>query len=149
MNTQALLTPNNAMNRVRYGIDRMFDTMVPAFVRNIGLTDARLTGPSVNLIEDDDRLYVEAELPGVALEDLEITVADNTLAISGVRNLSVPDQATPLRQERGDLVFERSLGLPTQVEVDAVEAQMADGVLRITLPKVSTSRTRRIDVTQG
>ena len=89
MNTQALLTPNNAMNRVRYGIDRMFDTMVPAFVRNIGLTDARLTGPSVNLIEDDDRLYVEAELPGVAMEDLEITVADNTLTIGGARSLSV------------------------------------------------------------
>ena len=149
MNTQALLTPNNAMNRVRYGIDRMFDTMVPAFVRNIGLTDARLTGPSVNLIEDDDRLYVEAELPGVAMEDLEITVADNTLTIGGARSLSVPDDATPLRQERGDLVFERSLGLPTQVEVDAVEARMVDGVLRVTLPKASTSRTRRIAVTQG
>ena len=83
------------------------------------------------------------------MEDLEITVADNTLTIGGARSLSVPDDATPLRQERGDLVFERSLGLPTQVEVDAVEARMVDGVLRVTLPKASTSRTRRIAVTQG
>lgn len=148
MNTQALLTPNNAMNRVRYGIDRLFDTMVPSFVRNIGLTDEALTGPALNLIEDDDRLYVEAELPGVAMDDLEITVADDTLTISGSRSLSTPDDATPLRQERGDLVFERSLGLPMQVEVDGVEARMTNGVLRITLPKASTSRTRRIAVTQ-
>ena len=148
MNTQALLTPNNAMNRVRYGIDRLFDTMVPSFVRNIGLTDEALTGPALNLIEDDDRLYVEAELPGVAMDDLEITVADDTLTISGSRSLSTPDDATALRQERGDLVFERSLGLPMQVEVDGVEARMTNGVLRITLPKASTSRTRRISVTQ-
>ena len=147
MNTQALLTPNNAMNRVRYGIDRLFDTMVPSFVRNIGLTDEALTGPAVNMIETDDRLYVEAELPGVAMDDLEITVADNTLTISGARTLSTPDDATALRQERGDLVFERSIGLPMQVEVDAVEARMNNGVLQVTLPKASTSRTRRIAVT--
>ena len=67
MNTQAILTPNNAMNRVRYGLDRMFDTMLPSFVRNIGLDDARMTGPSLNLIENDDLLYVEAELPGVEI----------------------------------------------------------------------------------
>ena len=149
MNTQTQVTPNNAMNRVRYGIDRLFDTMVPSFVRNIGLTDETLAGPALNMIEDDDRMYVEAELPGVAMEDLEITVADNTLTISGSRSLPTPDDATALRQERGDLVFGRSLGLPMQVEVDGVEARMTNGVLRITLPKASTSRTRRIAVTQG
>jgi len=148
MNTQALLTPNNAMNRVRYGVDRLFESMVPSFVRNIGLSDSTLSGPALNVIEDDNRLFVEAELPGVALSDIEITVADNTLTISGSRTLSNLDDANALRQERGDFVFERSLALPTQVEVDAVEARMTNGVLRVTLPKVLESRTRRIAVTQ-
>jgi len=148
MNTQALLTPNNAMNRVRYGVDRLFESMVPSFVRNIGLSDSTLSGPALNVIEDDDRLFVEAELPGVALSDIEITVADNTLTISGSRTLSNLDDANALRQERGDFVFERSLTLSTQVEVDAVEARMNNGVLRVTLPKVLESRTRRIAVTQ-
>ncbi len=148
MNTQALLTPNNAMNRVRYGVDRLFESMVPSFVRNIGLSDSTLSGPALNVIEDDDRLFVEAELPGVALSDIEITVADNTLTISGSRTLSNLDDANALRQERGDFVFERSLTLSTQVEVDAVEARMTNGVLRVTLPKVLESRTRRIAVTQ-
>ena len=148
MNTQAILTPNNAMNRVRYGIDRMFDTMMPSFIRNIGLDDARMTGPSLNLIENDDLLYVEAELPGVEMDDIEVTVADSTLTISGSRSLSAPDNATAIRRERGDLVFERSLGLPVQVDVDAVEASMTNGILRITLPKANASRTRRIAVTR-
>jgi HSP20 family protein len=148
MNTQALLTPNNAMNRVRYGVDRLFESMVPSFVRNIGLSDSTLSGPALNVIEDDNRLYVEAELPGVALSDIEITVADNTLTISGSRTLSNLDDANALRQERGDFVFERSVTLSTQVEVDAVEARMTNGVLRVTLPKVLESRTRRIAVTQ-
>jgi len=148
MNTQALLTPNNAMNRVRYGVDRLFESMVPSFVRNMGLSDSTLSGPALNVIEDDNRLFVEAELPGVALSDIEITVADNTLTISGSRTLSNLDDANALRQERGDFVFERSLALPTQVEVDAVEARMTNGVLRVTLPKVLESRTRRIAVTQ-
>ena len=148
MNTQALLSPNNAMNRVRYGVDRLFESMVPSFVRNIGLSDSTLSGPALNVIEDDNRLFVEAELPGVALSDIEITVADNTLTISGSRTLSNLDDANALRQERGDFVFERSLALPTQVEVDAVEARMNNGVLRVTLPKVVESRTRRIAVTQ-
>ncbi|MDG2200133.1 MAG: Hsp20/alpha crystallin family protein [Phycisphaerales bacterium] len=148
MNTQALLTPNNAMNRVRYGVDRLFESMVPSFVRNIGLSDSTLSGPALNVIEDDNRLYVEAELPGVALSDIEITVADNTLTISGSRTLSSLEDANALRQERGDFVFERSVTLSTQVEVDAVEARMTNGVLRVTLPKVIESRTRRIAVTQ-
>jgi HSP20 family protein len=148
MNTQALLTPNNAMNRVRYGVDRLFESMVPSFVRNIGLSDSTLSGPALNVIEDDNRLFVEAELPGVALSDIEITVADNTLTISGSRTLSNLDDANALRQERGDFVFERSVTLSTQVEVDAVEARMTNGVLRVTLPKVLESRTRRIAVTQ-
>jgi HSP20 family protein len=148
MNTQALLTPNNAMNRVRYGVDRLFESMVPSFVRNIGLSDSTLSGPALNVIEDDNRMFVEAELPGVALSDIEITVADNTLTISGSRTLSNLDDANALRQERGDFVFERSVTLSTQVEVDAVEARMTNGVLRVTLPKVLESRTRRIAVTQ-
>ena len=148
MNTQALLTPNNAMNRVRYGVDRLFESMVPSFVRNIGLSDSTLSGPALNVIEDDNRLYVEAELPGVALSGIEITVADNTLTISGSRTLSSLEDANALRQERGDFVFERSVTLSTQVEVDAVEARMTNGVLRVTLPKVIESRTRRIAVTQ-
>jgi HSP20 family protein len=93
-------------------------------------------------------MFVEAELPGVALSDIEITVADNTLTISGSRTLSNLDDANALRQERGDFVFERSVTLSTQVEVDAVEARMTNGVLRVTLPKVLESRTRRIAVTQ-
>ena len=149
MNTQALLTPNNALNRTRYGIERLFETMVPSLVRNIGLSGSAIGGPALNLVENDDQLFVEAELPGVAFSDVEITVADNTLTVSGTRVLSAPDDVNALRQERSDFVFERSLVLPTQVDVDAVEARMTNGVLSITLPKVTESRTRRIAVNEA
>jgi len=148
MNTQTMISPTNAMNRVRTGFDRLFENMIPSFVRSIGF-NGTTNGPALNMLEDDDRLYVEAELPGVSLTNIDVTVADNTLTISGSRTLSTPDETSTLRQERSNFVFERSIALPMHVEIEAVVARMNNGVLTVTLPKADISRTRRIAVTQN
>ena len=146
MTQQTLTTPETKINRVRDGFGVLFDSMLPAFARSLGLQSG---SPALNMIEDDANIYVEAELPGIQLEDIQLSVTDEILTISGSRTIGAEDDETPLRQERVDYDFERSVTIPTSVDIELVEAEIRNGVLTITLPKSEASRTRRIAVMQG
>lgn len=103
--------------------------------------------PPVNLWEDDDCLYAEAELPGLKLPDLEITVTgDNELALKGKREPTAPEKVAWHRQERGSGSFERVLTLPVRVDAAKVEARLENGVLTIKLAKSETAKPRKITV---
>ncbi len=103
--------------------------------------------PSLNVWEDDDKLYVEAELPGMELDDLEIYVnGGNLLTIKGERKQPQIEKATWHRQERGYGKFSRVFELPFDVEADQVEAHLRHGVLMIVLPKREEMKPRRIEV---
>jgi HSP20 family protein len=102
--------------------------------------------PPVNLWEDDDNLYAEAELPGMGLGDLEIFVTGgDQLTLQGERK-PLQDPAVWHRRERGFGRFSRTVGLPVPVDADRVEARFEQGVLRVTLPKAEQARPRRIQV---
>lgn len=108
-----------------------------------------LTGgyPALNVWEQDDQVLVEAELPGLALEDLEIYVTGGRqLTLKGERKRTVPEKGTWHRQERGFGSFSRALTLPYNVDADRVEARFENGVLLITLPKHESARPRKIAV---
>jgi HSP20 family protein len=108
--------------------------------------------PAVNLSESADAFVVEAELPGLASEQLDVTVCGDELVISGSR----PDATSPAenseatrvwhRRERGSGTFERRLALPASVDGQRVEAQLVDGVLRVTCPKAIEAKPRKITV---
>ncbi|MGE3807679.1 MAG: Hsp20/alpha crystallin family protein [Gemmataceae bacterium] len=103
--------------------------------------------PPLNAWESEDALFVEAELPGLKLEDLEIYVGDgDQLSIKGVRKPLEMEKAVWHRRERGVGEFSRVLKLPFPVNEDKVEARFEHGVLRITLPKSEKARPRRIEV---
>ena len=143
MNTRALFTPaSNAMTLVRNEVERMFDNVFSA-------GSSTRTFPSLNMIEGDNTIYVEAELPGVQMKDLEVTVQDGMLMISGRRNVTTPDGASTLRRERGVLEFERSIALPTNIEVDGTNAVLRNGILTLELPKSVNARARQVPVSEG
>jgi HSP20 family protein len=103
--------------------------------------------PPVNAWEDKDALYVEAELPGLDLKDLDIYVTgDHQLAIKGQRQPVKVEKATWHRQEREFGAFNRVLALPSEIDRDKVQAQFENGVLTITLPKKEAARPRKIQV---
>lgn len=103
--------------------------------------------PALNVWEDDNNLYVEAELPGFELSDLEITVTgDQQLSIKGQRKQPEIKGATWHRQERHYGSFSRMIELPEPVEADKVTAELKLGVLTITLPKREEVKPRRIEV---
>jgi HSP20 family protein len=106
------------------------------------------TYPPVNAWEDDDFVYAEAELPGLKLADLEISVSDdNELILKGKREQpALPEKAEWHRQERGFGGFERTLRLPVAVDANKVDARLENGVLTIQMAKRPEVKPRRIPV---
>jgi len=102
--------------------------------------------PALNVWEDGDAIYAEAEVPGLKQEDLEISVVGADLTIHGRRGGEGPEGATYHRQERGTGEFNRAVRLPVEVDAAKVEATLADGVLLIKLPKADSAKPHKIKV---
>jgi HSP20 family protein len=103
--------------------------------------------PTLNAWQDEQAFYLEAEIPGLGLEDLEITLPEADLvSIKGQRKAPAPEGAQWLRRERACGPFERDLRLPGPVAGDDVEATLKDGVLTVKLPKAPEIRPRKIAV---
>jgi HSP20 family protein len=102
--------------------------------------------PPVNVWEDEDHLFLEAELPGLSMESLEIYVKDKDLVLSGERKSDDREGASFHRRERGVGRFSRTLRLPINVNSENVEARLRDGVLSLTLPKAEEAKPRKIEV---
>lgn len=132
------------VHRMRDEMDRLFDRFsvsAPRAVPGAG------TFPALNVWEDEEAYHVESELPGLALEDIEILVnGGNQLTVKGERKEPEVQDATWHRRERGFGRFARALELPGQVDPDRVEARFRDGVLRVDLPKAEQAKARRIEV---
>jgi HSP20 family protein len=103
--------------------------------------------PAVNIWEDAERVYLEAELPGLELKDLELHVTgSNQLTIKGERNPCLPEKAAWHRQERGFGPFTRVLTLPFDVDANKVDARLEHGVLYVQLAKHPSAKPRKITV---
>ena len=106
--------------------------------------------PALDISERTDAYLVTVELPGVKLDDLEITLEDGLLTIQGDRQFtSESSEEQYHRVERSSGAFRRSITLPAQIMADEVEASMEDGVLRILVPKAEETKPKRIQVTPG
>jgi HSP20 family protein len=105
------------------------------------------TFPALDVWEDENRLFVEAEVPGMDLNDLEIYVTGgNQLTIKGERKQPTLENGAWHRQERGCGSFSRVFTLPLDVDADNVEARLTNGVLTIELPKREEAKPRKIAV---
>jgi HSP20 family protein len=134
--------PLAEMNRLRNEMDRLFGRYGNGEPRI-----AAATFPPLNLWEDDNHLYVEAELPGFEMDDIEIYVSGgNQLSLAGQRKQPEHKGGAWHRQERGFGSFRRTLELPSDVDSDGVEATLKGGVLTLTMPKHEEVRPRRIQV---
>jgi len=102
--------------------------------------------PALNTWEDGDAAYVEAELPGMNMDDVEIYVTGKELTIGGERKIAQPEGASWHRRERSQGRFTRTLSLPWDIDADRVEARLQDGVLAIKLPKAETSKPKKVKV---
>jgi HSP20 family protein len=123
-------------------MERLFDSLS-------GFTGAASTGvfPAINVSQDSDAVFVRAELPGIKVDDLEISMENDTLTIAGERSFAKDDEGVSYhRREREWGAFRRSFTLPTRVDSDKVQARYTDGTLTVTLPKAAEAKPRQISV---
>jgi len=129
---------------LRNEVNRLFEQVMES--SNGGSVFGGRGFPAVNLWEDGEFVYAEAEIPGVSMNDVEINVVGNELSIKGRRNCRCDENVTFHRQERGVGEFSRFLTLPVAIDADKVEAVLKNGVLTIKLPKAEAAKPRRIEV---
>jgi HSP20 family protein len=105
--------------------------------------------PAVNIWEEGDQVFAEAELPGVKSEDVDVSATGNEVTLRGRRAAHTIDNTPYHRRERTFGEFSRVLQLPFEVDASAVEATLRDGVLLLKLPKAASARPRKIPVQTG
>ena len=133
------------LSSLRDELDRLFESPFA------GLTNASqlLSGwtPALDVYEDKENFIVKAELPGMKNEDIDVSLHDGSLSISGERKSETKHKdAEVYRAERFFGRFQRTVTLPAPVAADKVKAQYKDGVLTITLPKTEEAKPKQIDV---
>jgi HSP20 family protein len=120
---------------------------LPGQVQGAAMANTPAWVPALDISERKDAYLVTVELPGVALDDLQITVEDGLLTIQGERhfNNDASDQQFH-RVERRYGAFRRAVTLPAHVMADAVEASVEDGVVQILVPKAEEAKPKRVQV---
>ena len=128
----------------------LFKFYSPLFASQHTKTDADRYNwaPSVDISETDDVFEVRAELPGVAKDDLHVSVKDNLLTLSGEkRQEKADDTQNHRRVERRYGNFQRRFTLPSEVEADDIKAEFNDGVLTLSIPKPEAVKPTEIPIT--
>jgi len=103
--------------------------------------------PSVDVTETDDAYVIEADLPGLSKDDIELVIVDNVITLKGERRNEHEEKAKGYhRFERYYGGFQRSFEIPGGFNGDKVTAQMSNGVLQVTVPKREEAKPKQIQV---
>jgi HSP20 family protein len=108
---------------------------------------SRAAFPAVNIWQGPEAIAVTAELPGIEPGNIEISVKDNVLTLSGERKApEVPDGARWHRRERGYGKFSRAIRLPFAASGDKVEARMINGILSVLIARPEEEKPKKIEI---
>jgi len=138
--------PFRQLSTLRNEIDRLFEE--PFSAPGEGMQPF-MSGwsPALDVFEDKDNVFVKAELPGMKKEEIEISLHGDVLTLSGERKEEQKYHEGEIhRSERFVGKFQRTITLPTPVEVDKVKASYKDGILTVTLPKSEEAKPKQIPV---
>jgi HSP20 family protein len=132
---------------LRDELDRLFE---PFSELAQGSRFISVRNPAVDLYQDKDNVIVKAELPGMKKEDIDVSLHDGALSISGERKSEQKfEDAGTYRSERFVGRFHRTITLPSPVSTDKVKAEYKDGILTVTLPKTEEAKPKQIEVKIG
>jgi len=124
-----------------------WDFSIPRAFQNFRTFSFRTTYPAFNVYEDDSAYFITAELPGISKKDLKIEIAGNTLSIEAKREQPKPDKKNNYyRTERFSGEFKRSFSLNDSINTANIKAELANGILLITLPKAEEVKPKAIEV---
>ena len=140
--------PFSELRNIQEDFNRIFNSTLPRFFSGEeGLLGGNWA-PSVDIYEDQNSITLEADLPGLKPGEFKLSIENYRLTLSGERKFEKENKGDNWRRvERSYGSFTRTFSLPSTVNVDAVNAEFKDGVLRVTLPKKEEVKARQIQVT--
>lgn len=109
-------------------------------------TISRGSYPSINLFTENNDTVLTAEVPGVNKDDIKIEIKDNLVRLSGVKKVSYPDKSSAHRVERRNVKFDRTVKIPSRVELTNVKAEYNDGILKVVLPQAESDKPKQIEI---
>lgn len=113
--------------------------------KNIEKTrDLRTAIPAVDIYENNNEILLQADMPGVVKEDVSVKLDNGTLSLSGIRKTET--SGASIREEFSDVEYVRSFSVPQTIEMERVEAEFKDGVLKLHLPKSEEAKPRQIEI---
>lgn len=128
----------------------LFNQLIPfrgfAPARRDGVAQESFVVPVYELKEAEDAYGLEALVPGVARDAVEINVDKGELVITARRRWTAPEGWTEIFRETADVNYRLEINLNDSVDVDKINAELVQGVLRVTLPKAESVKPRKIDI---
>jgi HSP20 family protein len=127
----------------RFGDD--FEPSLDAAASN-PRTLAASAWPRINVFDGGSNIILKADVPGLTAKDVQVSLDESSVSISGERKVTAPEGYSVHRQERSTIKFSRSLTLACKVNAEHTTASVKDGVLTITLAKAPEAQPRQITV---
>lgn len=143
-------SPLRQLQNLEEEMEDLFSSSFPGVFRKgngeENLRSSRWT-PEVDIFEENDQIIVECECPGLERDDIDVSLEDNILSITGKREREEEiDEENYYRSERHFDSFERSFRLPSKIDADAVDATYVDGILKITLPVTESQERKKVEI---
>jgi len=134
--------PTTGVAEMRREMERLMERLTG------GVADGGAAGvfPPMNVSQDGDHYYVRALVPGIDASQLEVSVVNQTVTLSGTRQPLQEQGASYHRKERMEGPFRRSVTVPAAFDGARVEAKYVDGILTLTLPKPEAAKPRRVSI---
>ncbi|HBP89486.1 MAG TPA: Hsp20/alpha crystallin family protein [Nitrospirales bacterium] len=131
------------LDRLRQDLGRLFNGLP----RANGWDSPAGVYPLMNVSQDSENVYVRSEIPGMSLDQLDVSVTGRSLTVTGER--AIPDENSNVRyhrKEREAGKIRRQLTLPTDVDNDRVQAKYQHGILMVVLPKSEKAKPKKIAI---
>jgi HSP20 family protein len=134
---------NRRLERMLRDLNRVLESPSAAYVSE----SPAGVYPLMNVSQDGENFYVCSEIPGVNMKDLDVSVTGRSLTVSGERQPEVEDPKVRYhRKERQSGKFRRQFNLPTDLEVEKVQAQYRHGILMLVLPKAESAKPKKVAI---
>ncbi len=141
--------PARELQSIQQEMNRLFGTAFDAQVSGNGGAGRRWI-PAMDLVEEDDRFVLRADLPGMGESDVDVELEDNVLTISGNRKAEHEERKDGYyRIERASGNFARSLTLPEGIDPESIRAHFDKGVLEVAIPKPEERKPRKVAINVG
>jgi HSP20 family protein len=136
------------LDEFRRRMDRVWEEMDSTWsgTSSNARTPSSSAWPRLNLYDEGSNLVLKADVPGLSEKDVQVTLNESGLSISGERKVVAPEGYSAHRQERPSFTFSRSLTLPCKVDPEQTQALVKNGVLTVTLAKAPEAQPRQIAV---